>query len=87
MIVFFTTVLTIYALVNIYIFFKGYRALPLLQENRLTYALVFFILGAVFIAAKFLEVEAFFSYHRHIEYNRGFLARIHALRFSVLPRF
>lgn len=55
MIVFFSIVLTIYSLVNIYIFYKGYRALPVLQEHRLIYSLVFFLLAAVFIAAKFLE--------------------------------
>jgi uncharacterized protein len=55
MIIFFSIVLTIYSLVNIYIFYKGYRSLPVLRENRLLYALTFFILAAVFIAAKFLE--------------------------------
>lgn len=55
MIIFFSIVLTIYSLVNIYIFYKGYRSLTVLQENKLLYALTFFILAAVFIAAKFLE--------------------------------
>jgi predicted MPP superfamily phosphohydrolase len=55
MILFFSIVLTIYSLVNIYIYYKGYRSLPLLRDNRLLYALTFFILAAVFIAAKFLE--------------------------------
>jgi hypothetical protein len=55
MIIFFSIVLTIYSLVNIYLYYKGYRALPVLQENRLLYTLTFFILAAVFIAAKFLE--------------------------------
>jgi predicted MPP superfamily phosphohydrolase len=55
MIIFFSIVLTIYSLINIYIYFKGYKSLPVLQENRLIYALTFFILAAVFIAAKFLE--------------------------------
>jgi uncharacterized protein len=55
MILFFSIVLTIYSLVNIYIYYKGYRSLPVLQEHRLIYALIFFILSAVFIAAKFLE--------------------------------
>jgi predicted MPP superfamily phosphohydrolase len=57
MIVFFAIVLTIYSLVNIYIYYKGYKSLPLLQENKLLYALFFFILAAVFIAAKFLEAR------------------------------
>lgn len=55
MVVFFSIVLTIYSLVNIYIYYKGLRSLPVLQENRLVYALAFFILAAIFIAAKFLE--------------------------------
>jgi uncharacterized protein len=55
MILFFSIVLTIYSLVNIYIYYKGYRSLPVLQENRLLYALSFFVLAVVFIAAKFLE--------------------------------
>lgn len=55
MIVFFSIVLTIYSLVNIYIYYKGYRSLPVLQEHRMLYSLIFFILAAVFIAAKFLE--------------------------------
>jgi uncharacterized protein len=55
MIVFLSIVLTIYSLVNIYIFYKGYNALPVLQVHRLTYSLVFFLFAAVFIAAKFLE--------------------------------
>jgi predicted MPP superfamily phosphohydrolase len=57
MIVFFSIVLTIYFLVNFYIYYKGYRSLPLLRDNRLLYSLIFFILAAVFIAAKFLEAR------------------------------
>jgi predicted MPP superfamily phosphohydrolase len=57
MIVFFSIVLTIYSLVNIYIYYKGYRSLPALRDNRLLYSLVFFILAGVFIAAKFLEAR------------------------------
>jgi uncharacterized protein len=55
MIVFFSIVLTIYSLVNIYIFFKGYKALPVLQNNRLLYAITFFFLAVIFIVAKILE--------------------------------
>jgi len=55
MILFFSIVLTIYSLVNIYIYYKGYRSFPVLQENKLLYAFTFFILAALFIAAKFLE--------------------------------
>jgi len=55
MIIFFSIALTIYSLVNIYIFFKGYNALPILQENRLLYSITFFFLAVIFIAAKILE--------------------------------
>ena len=55
MIIFFSIVLTIYSLVNIYIYYKGYKSLPVLQENKLLYTLTFFLLAAVFVAAKFLE--------------------------------
>ena len=55
MIIFFSIVLTIYSLVNIYIFFKGYNAIPGLQNYRLIYSITFFFLAVIFIAAKILE--------------------------------
>lgn len=55
MIVFFSIVLIIYSLVNIYLFSKGYKSIPGLQINKLLYGLVFFLLAALFIVAKFLE--------------------------------
>jgi len=55
MIVFFSIVLTIYSLVNIYIFYKGYKALPVLQDYRLLYTITFFLLAVIFIFSKFLE--------------------------------
>jgi len=55
MIIFFSIVLVIYSLANIYIFKKGYGAFPALLDHRLLYTLSFFALAAVFIAAKFLE--------------------------------
>jgi len=55
MIVFFSIVLAIYSLANIYIFFKGYNALPVLKNNRLIYTLCFFLLAVIFIIAKILE--------------------------------
>ena len=57
MAVFFIVVFTVYSLLNLYLFLKGYHALPLLQVNKLTYALIFFILAAIFIAAKFIEAR------------------------------
>jgi uncharacterized protein len=55
MIVFFTIVLTIYSLVNIYLFYKGYKALPCLQKNKILYSITFFLLAVLFIVAKILE--------------------------------
>ncbi|MEI6048578.1 MAG: metallophosphoesterase [Bacteroidota bacterium] len=55
MIIFFLIVLTIYSLLNIYIFFKGYNAIPCLQNYRLIYSITFFLLAVIFIAAKILE--------------------------------
>lgn len=55
MLLFFSIVLTIYSLANIYIYYKGYNALPVLHRNRMIYALTFFMLSVIFIAAKILE--------------------------------
>jgi predicted MPP superfamily phosphohydrolase len=55
MIVFFSIVLVIYTLLNIYLFSKGYNAIPCLQNNKLLYGIIFFLLAALFIAAKILE--------------------------------
>ena len=55
MLVFFTIVLTIYALVNFYLFSRGYKAIPALQNNRLIYSVTFSFLAVLFIVAKILE--------------------------------
>ena len=55
MIVFFSIALTIYSLVNIYLFYKGYKAIPCLQRNRVLYSITFFLFAALFIFAKILE--------------------------------
>ncbi len=55
MLIFFLIVLTIYSLANIYIWFKGYNALPVLRSHRLVYAVTFFLLAGIFILAKILE--------------------------------
>jgi len=55
MAIFFLIVLVIYSLANIYVFYKGYNAIPALHNNRLAYAITFFFLAAVFIFAKILE--------------------------------
>lgn len=55
MIVFFSIILVIYSLVNIYLFYKGYKAIPCLQRNRILYSVTFFLLAVLFIIAKVLE--------------------------------
>lgn len=55
MVVFFSIVLAIYSLVNIYLFYKGYNAIPGLKNNKFIYAITFFLLAALFIVAKILE--------------------------------
>jgi hypothetical protein len=55
MIVFFTIALLIYSLANLYVFTKGYNAIPALQANRLIYILICVFLAAIFILAKILE--------------------------------
>jgi predicted MPP superfamily phosphohydrolase len=55
MLVFFSIVLTIYSLVNYYLYVKGYKAIPALQNNRLIYSVIFFLFAILFIIAKILE--------------------------------
>jgi hypothetical protein len=55
MLVFFSIVLTIYLLVNYYLYYKGYKAVPALQNNRLVYSVIFSLLAVLFIVAKILE--------------------------------
>jgi predicted MPP superfamily phosphohydrolase len=55
MIVFFAIALSIYSLINIYLFYKGYQAVPILHNNRMVYAISFFVLAGLFIFAKILE--------------------------------
>jgi predicted MPP superfamily phosphohydrolase len=55
MLVFFSIILTIYTLINYYLYSKGYKAFPALQDNRLIYTVIFFLLSFLFIIAKILE--------------------------------
>ena len=55
MLIFFSIVLTVYSLVNIYLFYKGFKAIPALQNNKFLYAITFFLLAILFIIAKILE--------------------------------
>ena len=55
MIVFFGIALTVYSLVNIYVFYRGYKAIPALQNYRFLYIITCFLLAVLFIVAKILE--------------------------------
>jgi predicted MPP superfamily phosphohydrolase len=55
MLIFFAIVLLIYSVGNIYLYFKGYNALPALKAHRAAYAAIFFSLAFIFILAKVLE--------------------------------
>jgi uncharacterized protein len=55
MVIFFSIVLAIYSLVNIYLFYKGYNAISCLKNNKFIYASIFFLLAGLFIVAKILE--------------------------------
>lgn len=57
MMIFFSIVLIIYILANIYIFLKGYNAVPSLHNHRVTYSIVFLVLSCTFIAGKILETN------------------------------
>ncbi len=55
MIIFFSVVLTIYAVGNLYIFFKGYNVLPLHRSNRIIYTIIFITLALTFFFGRVLE--------------------------------
>lgn len=55
MLVFFLIALTVYSLVNIYIFYRVYSANPGLQNYKLIYTLTCFLASIIFIIAKILE--------------------------------
>ncbi len=55
MIIFFAIAFTIYSLVNFYVFYKGYKALEILQNHSLLYTISAFIVAILFIVAKILE--------------------------------
>jgi predicted MPP superfamily phosphohydrolase len=55
MLIFFLIVFTIYFFANLYLFIKGYRAIPADGNLRIIYSVVFLILASTFIAGKFLE--------------------------------
>ncbi len=53
--IFFTIVLTIYALVNFYIFIRGWQAIPRGSGFRIYYLVIFLFIALSFIAGRFLE--------------------------------
>lgn len=55
LILFFCIILIVYLLVNFYIFFRGYQALPATGHGRLWFSITFWLLAASFIIARVLE--------------------------------
>lgn len=55
MLTFFIIVFAIYFLTNLYIFLKGYRAIPGSGNFRLIYTIIYIVLASAFIAGKILE--------------------------------
>ncbi len=53
--IFLTIVLSVYSLANIYIYLKGYNALPGLRSNRIVYFTIYLLLSLTFVAGKILE--------------------------------
>ena len=54
-IIFFTIVLTIYGLINFYIFVRGWQAIPQQSNLRIYYLIIFLILSLSYIAGRILE--------------------------------
>lgn len=54
-VIFFSIVLTIYALVNYYIFIRGMQALPQEGAARSVYVWIFWVLAATYVAGRILE--------------------------------
>jgi predicted MPP superfamily phosphohydrolase len=55
MLIFFLIVFTIYFFTNLYLFLKGYRAIPSGSNLRTIYTISFIVLASTFIAGKFIE--------------------------------
>jgi predicted MPP superfamily phosphohydrolase len=56
-IIFFSIVLAIYSLANIYIYFKGYNSIQLFHNYRLWYLIIFIVLSSSFVFAKIFEAR------------------------------
>jgi predicted MPP superfamily phosphohydrolase len=57
LIIFFTVVLTIYSLANIYIYLKGYNSIPAFHNYRIWYFIIFLALASAFIFGKIIEAR------------------------------
>jgi len=55
MAIFFIVVFTVYILVNLYIFLKGYKVFNAYGNLKIIYTITFILLASTFIAGKFLE--------------------------------
>jgi predicted MPP superfamily phosphohydrolase len=55
MLIFFLIVFTVYFFANLYLYIKGYRAIPPGGNLRTIYTVIFILLASAFIAGKFLE--------------------------------
>jgi len=55
MLIFFTIVLSVYILANLYIFHKGYKSIQWMSDHKILYTVIFTILACLFIAGKILE--------------------------------
>jgi predicted MPP superfamily phosphohydrolase len=55
MLIFFLIVFTVYFFANLYLYIKGYRAIPPGGSLRTIYTVIFILLASAFIAGKFLE--------------------------------
>jgi predicted MPP superfamily phosphohydrolase len=55
MLIFIIIILVIYSLANVYLYNKGYNAIPFLKDHRVIYGIIFFFLALTFVAAKIIE--------------------------------
>jgi uncharacterized protein len=56
-IIFFVVVLTIYSLVNIYLYLKGYNSISAFQDHKIWYLVIFILISSAFIFGKILEAR------------------------------
>jgi hypothetical protein len=54
-VIFFSVFLTLYSLINVYIFFKGWQLFPRPSVSRALYSLLFFTVAFAYVAGRLLE--------------------------------